>query len=664
MIPLRITLKGFMSYRDEVTFSFDGKPLWMLAGPNGAGKSAVFDAMTYALYDHHRLGGQEHAELIHKRADNMSVEFEFACGDDVYAVKRTLARRGRVSREVFHIKGPHAPNLNRVGPQAMPETSSDKGFNRWVEETIGLSYETFTASVLLRQGNSDALLEADPAKRHEMLSQIVDLSAYKRLHDAAEKQQRQFDAEVRSLQSQLEGIARVEEHELAELAEKVAAQGKAAQGSQERLLHLAGLKVHAGHWTGLTGEQAGIRKVLDEACGLLARAEEIERDATRLDDLRRVVPLLRALLDARDHLHETEQQIQRHSQDIDALRKRARNAKAAQVEPERIVKDLRAQQEEFTRAQREAQRLLVAFGPQVAGIERMDRVQGEITGIDRALEAFVPDLDEQCATLAVEVDELTGLKGIVLPWLRQFVDARTRWREARAHSQAARQQLVGIRASLLADMTAQGVTSAAEWYERAQAEVTRAGTLLGQEKGRLERLQQVEGKPLCSYCGQELRPEYIADEQRRIDAAIQEAKIAQERAVDACKRATTLKKSEQDAEQCLRETLKAAERAERDGEGALTELPETYQIRIVPVVSDPGSRFAQDYPAEGDIVELRTQAGQLDAVKQRLKGIQGEVKKRDARRAQREPLAKELAELEGQYPPDVATEVRAGVERE
>ncbi len=214
-------------------------------------------------------------------------------------------------------------------------------------------------------------------------------------------------------------------------------------------------------------------------------------------------------------------------------------------------------------------------------------------------------------------------------------------------------------------MTAQGMTSAAEWYERAQAEATRAGTLLVQEEERLGRLQQVEGKPLCSYWGQELRPEYIADEQRRIDAAIQETKIAQEQATDACKQATQFKGSEQDAEQCLQEALKAAGRAERDGEGALTEIPGAYRIRIVPVVvSDSGCLFAQNYPTEGDIVELRTQADQLDAVKQRLKGIQGEVKKRDARRAQQEPLAKELAELEGQYPPDVATEVRAGVERE
>ena len=35
MIPLRIKLKGFLSYKDEQEICFDGASLWMLAGCNG-----------------------------------------------------------------------------------------------------------------------------------------------------------------------------------------------------------------------------------------------------------------------------------------------------------------------------------------------------------------------------------------------------------------------------------------------------------------------------------------------------------------------------------------------------------------------------------------------------------------------------------------------------
>ncbi len=78
-------------------------------------------------------------------------------------------------------------------------------------------------------------------------------------------------------------------------------------------------------------------------------------------------------------------------------------------------------------------------------IKRMDCVQGEITVINHALEAFVPDLDEQCATLAVELDVLTELKQVALPWLGRFVDARDRWRDAQANIRAAQHRLVDIK---------------------------------------------------------------------------------------------------------------------------------------------------------------------------------------------------------------------------
>src|SRR5205814_24716 len=51
MIPLRLTLKNFMSYR-EPGGSLDFRPLHTacLTGDNGAGKSALLTAMTWALW--------------------------------------------------------------------------------------------------------------------------------------------------------------------------------------------------------------------------------------------------------------------------------------------------------------------------------------------------------------------------------------------------------------------------------------------------------------------------------------------------------------------------------------------------------------------------------------------------------------------------------------
>ena len=114
MIPQRVYMKGFMSYRDETTLSFRGSSLWVLAGRNGAGKSAVFDAMTFALYGAHRGGEQQAKMLINKHRDSFVVEFDFIVGEDEYRVRRTCSPK-RSTYQALHLQGPHAPSLSLVG---------------------------------------------------------------------------------------------------------------------------------------------------------------------------------------------------------------------------------------------------------------------------------------------------------------------------------------------------------------------------------------------------------------------------------------------------------------------------------------------------------------------------------------------------------------------
>ena len=52
MIPIKLTLKNFMSYGEEpVVVPFEGLHVACLSGDNGNGKSALLDAMTWALWD-------------------------------------------------------------------------------------------------------------------------------------------------------------------------------------------------------------------------------------------------------------------------------------------------------------------------------------------------------------------------------------------------------------------------------------------------------------------------------------------------------------------------------------------------------------------------------------------------------------------------------------
>ncbi|MCL6628983.1 MAG: AAA family ATPase, partial [Armatimonadetes bacterium] len=86
MIPIRLELRNFMSYGDQVTpLEFTGLRLACLSGDNGNGKSALLDAITWALWGEARAPADE---LIRLGADEMRVVFDFRLGDDVYRVIR------------------------------------------------------------------------------------------------------------------------------------------------------------------------------------------------------------------------------------------------------------------------------------------------------------------------------------------------------------------------------------------------------------------------------------------------------------------------------------------------------------------------------------------------------------------------------------------------
>src|SRR5664279_2142670 len=99
MIPIRLKLSGFLSYRDPVEVDFTSFALACISGANGAGKSSLLDAITWALFGQARKRDET---LIHTAADAAEVTLTFGYESNFYRVQRILPR-GKSSLLEFQI---------------------------------------------------------------------------------------------------------------------------------------------------------------------------------------------------------------------------------------------------------------------------------------------------------------------------------------------------------------------------------------------------------------------------------------------------------------------------------------------------------------------------------------------------------------------------------
>ena len=104
MIPIKLRITGFTSYRKPVEIDFSGFELACISGPNGAGKSSLLDAITYALYGEAR---KKDAAIINTAANKAEVQLDFEYESQTYRVIRSITRANGSQLE-FMILNPDA----------------------------------------------------------------------------------------------------------------------------------------------------------------------------------------------------------------------------------------------------------------------------------------------------------------------------------------------------------------------------------------------------------------------------------------------------------------------------------------------------------------------------------------------------------------------------
>lgn len=478
MIPERISVEGFLCYRERQEACFDGRALWMVAGPNGSGKSSLFDAITFALYGLHRGGsGRRFEDLINRHGDGLVVEFDFRIDGALYRARRTLRRGQSMTRQMLQ----WLPKGDGGRWEEITGTERDEGFRQWVIQHIGLTEETFVSSVLLRQGDADRLLREKPAKRHEYLAEIVGLDRYQQLHDRAKSRHAEARLEAEATTRRLSALAQVTEEQLREAEQSAARASADAAAATDGVHRLTEQLWQARRWQERTAERDRLLQREGQLTAVLHDREHIEAQARQWELLQQHLPVLEECVHLRADIA------------------------AAQCELDRLDD----QQRELSDRRR---RLQAALDRTVAEAAHRRRVVDHIQSLRDEVEREQAELDH------------------ALPWLqalRTEHDHLTAAAGRAAQAQATRQTLQEehrIRAGQVP--TAEQLQTAERALRQAEQDLGAAAQRCREAETRWQAFHRLSGQAACPHCGQHLPPEHVQAESARLDRARDDARRA------------------------------------------------------------------------------------------------------------------------------------------
>jgi len=725
MIPQRVKMSGFLSYKDEQEIRFDGSPLWMLSGTNGSGKSSVFDAVTFALFGHHRGGSQSAAELINKEANTLSVEFDFTSEKQLYRIKRTVRRQKndkiastqQVLRKVGSVQEPSpGPSLKGgekdlrgsvasaeageatraaslqgggrgVGSsgagssdewEAVSGTEYKTKFDVWVKDKIGLDYETFTSSVLLLQGKSEKLLDSTPAGRAGVLARIVDLERYQKLHGKADDKRRALKSELEGITNQLSGIKEVSEEEYAEVAARILEVETTRTATQERIDALNALELRARRWTDTQGKLAGVRTKLTDAEKLLGTALAIEKDHTRLRELRDVLPTVGAIVMERGRISESERKTERFTKERETAAERRRVTENALSLGRKKLGNLKKTQSEDEASKAKLETRLRELTSVLEKVRQVEDAEADAKRLDDDLARLPAKPDEAVKQLQEEQEQLVVLAQNIAVLERLHHD-RAELTKGVAGEKAARTEEAQLKAEGIKakdEFTSLEARAKAAREDRAAKDqaAAEARALARQARELADEFSTMSGQTKCRACGQPLTPGHFADEKakRVTDAKAAEDKL--KKLTDAAARAEKLEFELTEKEAAERKRLGELRDKWKDADAAVKQvaqdikrltdscrqsyfaLPDFFKQKVGR--TEPADWSKSTYPDRHDLTELSTKAHGLDAVKRKLRAAQDQADKARTLTAKVESARERLAKAKLGLPPGDPTSLR------
>lgn len=401
MIPKCVTLENFLSFGTKTEIKFDDdEPLWVLGGPNGVGKSAVFDAITYCLFGQHRGGVKGADQLVRHGENGFAVSFQFEFQGVDYRVTRGLASK-RATQSVEQ-RAANTDDWKRV-----PNINAIADVKSWSERTLGMGFDAFKSSVLLRQGDSDAIIMAKGAERLEILKKIIGAERYETLSDRVHEATKKCRASLDGLKLQRDGLAPITAEQLEAAIAAVNDAESARSTASDAVENAAKLLEQARLWANLSPKIRDLETKIHAAETRRNDSDVIRANYQRLTELAGVMPTLKAVLPLRDGLGGTKEkfeeivkQHQEKSEQLTTLNEQIGNL-------QRDVTSDTATADGLDKSIKE-------LCNEIARTEKLKNAAEELAAIDREVQQFDPNLDVSLETTDTQLatataDERTAL---------------------------------------------------------------------------------------------------------------------------------------------------------------------------------------------------------------------------------------------------------------
>lgn len=520
MRPIQLTINAFGPYRGKVDLdftSFGSSSIFLVTGPTGSGKTTIFDALTYALFNHASGQARELDMLKSQFAtdeDFCFVELTFEIGQAIYRVKRSPQQIG-----------PGARVKTRELPAEVEFYKEDqllatgRNANEAIKDLLGLSFEQFRQIVMLPQGEFRRLLQSNSSEKEEIFRNIFGTEHLQDFQEVLKEKRKNLRDKFKTYETRLEqslssvaveedptltqAIEQADYEKILEIFEAWLAEGnKQLTTARAEIKAFSQTEKEQETFIDLLKEKETLEQAEKELAALEEEVSE-KKDALKLNQQASEVhkeqkayeKIVKEFTQIEADLSENLEAQKKIQEELQTLTQRNKETKEAEQQLDTVrqeIKKLETEQEKFIEREQKKQAL--------------DEKNSQLKNIDQQVAAF----EKTSEKFTEEIKVLTADLEKIQTWREELTSAQKKQEELKETQNLLKQKIETLENILtlqaeLASLLQENKTTS-EQYQKAQKVYEEArqqyfSNLAGVLVGELE-----EEKP-CPVCGSVHHPQ-------------------------------------------------------------------------------------------------------------------------------------------------------------